>query len=149
MVQTQRLLIMTFLCQYYSPWAETVMVLHVNSPSPSKGRSTMNAPLRAGMMAIAGVPLLRIMTLIHPMAFAQRLVGLLVEPFTVPCARLQCSRWIPKVSLVVGLMWKHFNVQCLIFHSVSRSRVWSQGKERGRMWDRQSVEMTAEVSMCF
>ena len=50
-------------------------VLHVNSPSPFRETSMMDAPLRAGMTAIAGVPLQKIMTVTKPMASALRLVG--------------------------------------------------------------------------
>lgn len=64
-----------FVLQYSLPWAETVKVLHVNSPSPFRERSMMDAPLRAGMMAIAGVPLRRTMTVTNPTASALRLVG--------------------------------------------------------------------------
>merc|ERR1719419_27846 len=54
-------------------WAETAMVLHVNSPSPFRERNMMDAPLRGEMMGIAGVPLQRTMTVTNPLASALRL----------------------------------------------------------------------------
>lgn len=49
--------------------------LHVNSPSTFRGKSMMDAPLRAEMMVTAGVPLLRIMIATKRMAFVLKLVS--------------------------------------------------------------------------
>lgn len=64
-----------FVLQYFSRWVGMEMVLPVNSPSPSRGKSMTAAPLRVGMMVTAGVPQLRTMTVTKAMDSAQKQVG--------------------------------------------------------------------------
>lgn len=64
----------TFGLQYSSPWVATEMVLLVNSPSLSRGRSMIHAPLLAGMMATAGVLQLTTMMWTNLLASALKLV---------------------------------------------------------------------------
>lgn len=75
--------LLIFVLQYYSPWVATLRVLHVNSPSPFRTRSMMDAPLQAGMMATDGAPPLRTTMWTNPSGSALKLVG-------IPCARLLC-----------------------------------------------------------
>lgn len=60
--------------QYSSPWVATEMVLRVNSPSLSRGRTMIHAPLLAGMMATAGVLQLTTMMWTNLLASALKLV---------------------------------------------------------------------------
>lgn len=69
------LFLSTFALQCSSPWVETPMAPHVNSPSPSRVRSMTAAPPRAEMTAIAGVQQQRIMTRTKPMASALKPVS--------------------------------------------------------------------------
>lgn len=64
----------TFGLQYSSPWVATEMVLLANSPSLSRGRSIIHAPLLAGMMATAGVLQLTTMMWTSLLASALKLV---------------------------------------------------------------------------
>lgn len=64
----------TFGLQYSSPWVATEMVLLANSPSLSRGRSMIHAPLLAGMMATAGVLQLTTMMWTSLLASALKLV---------------------------------------------------------------------------
>lgn len=67
--------IITFSLQCYSPWVEMQMALPASFLLHSRATSTTPAPLRAGTMVTAGVPLLRTTTGTRPTGSALKLVG--------------------------------------------------------------------------